>query len=324
MASSAAKMKHFLTASILILATGLAVAQDYPAKPVRLLVGFPPGGAVDLVARILQPRLSQAFKREIVVENRPGASGVLAADLTAKAPPDGYTLNLTNHGSLVITPVMTKVPYDPVRDFTPIARIVEVQNIFLVQNSLPAHNLREFVALAREKPGSINSATPGAGSAGHLTGELFKSMAGIDWVHVPYKGGAPAMTDFLSGQIESFVAIVSTAVPYVRQGRVRALAVSGGRRSAALPEVPTVAEAGWPQFESTSAYCLVGPARLPRAIVERWHAEIVAALAAPEVRQALVERGLEPAPSGPAEVAAYLKSETEKWAPLVKSLKLGE
>jgi tripartite-type tricarboxylate transporter receptor subunit TctC len=306
------------------LASGIAAAQDYPARPVRLLVGFPPGGAVDLVARILQPRLSQAFKREIIVENRPGASGVLAADLTAKAAPDGYTLNITNHGSLVITPAMTRVPYDPVRDFTPIARLVEVQNIFLVQNALPAQTLREFVALAKEKPGALNYATPGAGSAGHLTAELFKSMAGIDWVHVPYKGGAPAMTDFLAGQIESFVAIVSTAVPYVKQGRVRALAVSGARRSAALPEVPTVAEAGWPQFESTSSYCLVGPAKLPRAIVERWAAELAAALGAPEVRQALVERGLEPTPSGPAEVAAYLKSETEKWAPLVRALKLGE
>ena len=305
-----------------LLASGFAAAQDYPARPVRILVGFPPGGAVDLVARILQPRLEQAFKRQIVIENRPGASGVLSADLTAKAPPDGYTLNITNHGSLVITPVMTKVPYDPARDFTPIARIVEVQNIFLVQNSLPAQNLREFVALAKAKPGSLNYATPGTGSAGHLTGELFRHMAGIDWVHVPYKGGAPAMTDFLAGQIESFVAIVSTAVPYVKQGRVRALAVSGGRRSAALPDVPTVAESGWPQFESTSSYCLVGPAGLPRPIVERWHAEIAAALATPEIRNALLERGLEPAPAGPAEVAAYLKSETEKWAPLVRALKL--
>jgi tripartite-type tricarboxylate transporter receptor subunit TctC len=309
-------------AAAALLCAGTAAAQDYPAKPVRILVGFPPGGAVDLVARILQPRLEQAFKRQIVIENRPGASGVLSADLTAKSPPDGYTLNITNHGSLVITPVMTKVPYDPVKDFTPIARIVEVQNIFLVQNSLPARNLREFVELAKARPGAINYATPGAGSAGHLTGELFKSMAGIDWVHVPYKGGAPAMTDFLSGQIESFVAIVSTAVPYLKQGRVRALAVSGGKRSPALPDVPTVAESGWPQFDSTSSYCLVGPAGLPRAIVERWHAEIAAALAAPEVRNALVERGLDPAPIGPAEVTAYLKSETEKWTPLIKSLKL--
>ena len=256
-------LRVFFAAALL---TGPAhAADDYPAKPVRILIGFPPGGAADLVARILQPRLAQAFKKEIVIDNRPGASGVLSADLTAKAAPDGYTLNLINYSSLTISPAMTKVPYDPFRHITPIARVVEMQNIFLVQPSLPAQNLQELVALARAKPGSMNYASPGTGSAGHLTGELFKHIAGIDWVHVPYRGGGPAMTDFLGGQVETFVAIVSTAVPYVKQGKVRALAVSGARRSAALPDVPTVAESGWPQFESTTWYCLVGPARRPGA-----------------------------------------------------------
>jgi tripartite-type tricarboxylate transporter receptor subunit TctC len=313
-------LRAFLAA--LSLACGTALAQEYPAKPVRLLVGFPPGGAVDLVARILQPRLAQAFKREIVVDNRPGASGALAADLTAKAAPDGYTLALTNHASLVIAPAMMRLPYDVAKDFAPVARVVDVQNIFLVHPSLPARDLKELVTLANAKPGTINYATPGSGSVGHLTGELFKRMSSIDWTHVPYRGGAPAMTDFLAGQIQTFVAIVSTAVPYVKQGKVRALAVSGAKRSAALPDVPTVAESGWPEFESSAAYMLVGPARLPQPIIERWHGEIVAVLTAPEIRTALIERGLDPWPSSPSELRAYLRTESAKWAPLVKSLGL--
>ena len=304
------------------LAAAAALAQDYPAKPVRVLVGFPPGGATDLVARILQPRLAQAFKREIVVENRPGASGVLAADLTAKAAPDGYTLNLVSHSALVVSPAMTRVPYDPLQDFTPIARVVELPNVILARPTLAAQNLRELVALAKAKPGSISYASPGPGSAGHLTGELFARTAGIDWVHVPYKGGGPAMTDFLGGQIDLFVGVVSTAVPYVQQGRARALGVSGVRRAAPLPDVPTVAESGWPEFEASTWYALLGPARLPPAIVERWHREIVAALAAPEIRQALLERGYEPAPSTPAAAMALLRAETVKWGPVVKALGL--
>ncbi|HYR37050.1 MAG TPA: tripartite tricarboxylate transporter substrate binding protein [Burkholderiales bacterium] len=304
------------------LAAAAALAQDYPAKPVRVLVGFPPGGATDLVARILQPRLAQAFKREIVVENRPGASGVLAADLTAKAAPDGYTLNLVSHSALVVSPAMTRVPYDPLQDFTPIARVVELPNVILARPTLAAQNLRELVALAKAKPGSLSYASPGPGSAGHLTGELFARTTGIDWVHVPYKGGGPAMTDFLGGQIDLFVGVVSTAVPYVQQGRARALGVSGVRRAAPLPDVPTVAESGWPEFEASTWYALLGPARLPPAIVERWHREIVAALAAPEIRQALLERGYEPAPSTPAAAMALLRAETVKWGPVVKALGL--
>jgi tripartite-type tricarboxylate transporter receptor subunit TctC len=313
-------LRVFLAAASL--ACGSALAQDYPAKPVRVLVGFPPGGATDLVARILQPQLTHAFKREIVVENRAGASGVLAADLTAKAAPDGYTLNLVSHSALVVSPAMTKVPYDPLQDFTPIARVVELPNVIMARPSLPALDLRELVMLAKAKPGSINYASPGPGSAGHLTGELFARTAGIDWVHVPYKGGGPAMTDFLGGQIDLFVGVVSTAVPHVKQGRARALAVSGARRASALPDVPTVAESGWPEFEASTWYGLFGPARLPQAVVARWHRELIDALAAPQIRQALIERGYEPAPSTPAELTALLRAETAKWGPIVKALGL--
>jgi tripartite-type tricarboxylate transporter receptor subunit TctC len=301
---------------------GACCAQDYPSKPIRIIVGFPPGGATDLVARILQPRLSQGLQREILVDNRPGANGTLAAELTAKAANDGYTLFLATFAALVISPAVTKVPYEPLRDFTPIARVVELQNIFISHPSLPVRTMGELIAYAKARPGVLNYATSGAGSTGHLSGELLKSLAGIDWVHVPYRGGGPALTDFLAGQVQVFVAVISTAVPYVKQGKANALAVTGSRRAAALPDVPTVAEAGLKGYESTNWYCLLGPANLPQPVVDRLHREMVAALAQPEIRQALSERGIDAAPSTPAELAAQLRSETAKWAPLTKSVGL--
>jgi tripartite-type tricarboxylate transporter receptor subunit TctC len=296
-----------------------ASAQDYPTKPVRMLVGFPPGGATDLVARILQPRLAEAFRQEIIVDNRPGANSVIAAELTARAAPDGYTLHLATLAALTISPAITKVPYDPFRDFTPIARLVELQNIFVVLPRLPVHNMQDLATAARARPGAINFASSGTGSTGHLSGELFKSMAGIDMVHIPYKGGGPALADFFGGQVDVFVAIVSTVVPHVQGGKARALAVTGYKRAAALPDVPTVAESGFPGFESTNWYCLVGPPNLPRPIVDRWNREVVAVLNEPAIRQALVDRGIDPAPSSPAELGAYLKSESDKWARVAKA-----
>jgi tripartite-type tricarboxylate transporter receptor subunit TctC len=296
-----------------------AAAQDYPTKPVRLLVGFPPGGATDLVARLLQPRLAEALRQEIIVDNRPGANSVIAAELTAKAAPDGYTLHLATLAALTISPAITKVPYDPFRDFTPIARLVELQNIFVVLPKMSVHNMQELAAAARARPGALNFASSGAGSTGHLSGELFKSMAGIDMVHIPYKGGGPALADFFGGQVDIFVAIVSTVTPHVQSGKARALAVTGYKRAAALPDVPTVAESGFPGYESTNWYCLVGPSNLPRPIVDRWHRETVAVLEQPAIRQALLERGIDPAPSTPAELARYLRSESEKWARMAKA-----
>jgi tripartite-type tricarboxylate transporter receptor subunit TctC len=286
---------------------------------VRLLVGFPPGGATDLVARLLQPRLAEALRQEIIVDNRPGANSVIAAELTAKAAPDGYTLHLATLAALTISPAITKVPYDPFRDFTPIARLVELQNIFVVLPKMSVHNMQELAAAARARPGALNFASSGAGSTGHLSGELFKSMAGIDMVHIPYKGGGPALADFFGGQVDIFVAIVSTVTPHVQSGKARALAVTGYKRAAALPDVPTVAENGFPGYESTNWYCLVGPSNLPRPIVDRWHRETVAVLEQPAIRQALLERGIDPAPSTPAELARYLRSESEKWARMAKA-----
>jgi tripartite-type tricarboxylate transporter receptor subunit TctC len=301
------------------LALSPAAAQEYPTKPVRLIVGFPPGGATDLVARLVQPKLAQAFKQEIIVDNRAGANGVIGAELAAKAPPDGYTLHLATLAALTISPAISKVPYDPLKDFTPIARVVELQNIFIVLPALQVTSIGDLVALARSKPGALNYASSGTGSTGHLSGELLKSMAGVDMVHVPYKGGGPALTDFLAGQVDIFVAIVSTAVPYVKSGKARALAVTGNKRADALPDVPTVAESGIAGYESTNWYCLVGPANLPRPIVDRWHREIVAVLDQSDIKQALLERGIDAAPSSPSELAAYLRSESVKWSRVAKA-----
>lgn len=299
-----------------------ATAQEYPSKPVRIIVGFPPGGATDLVARLVAPRLGEVFKQQIIVDNRPGANGVIGSDLAAKAAPDGYTLHLGTLAALVITPAISKVPYDPFKDFTPIARAVALQNIFIVHPTLPARTLKELITLAKAKPGALNYATSGTGSTGHLSGELFKSMAKVDMVHVPYKGGGPALIDLIAGHVEIFIAIVSTAVPQVKAGKARALAVTGNRRAEALPDVPTVAESGLKGYESTNWYCLVGPPNLPKAIVDRWHKEFVAVLNHPDIKQTLLDRGIETATSTPAELAAYLKSETDKWSKVAKAAKL--
>jgi len=306
------------TAALALAASGLA-AQDYPAKPIRLIVGFPPGGATDLVARLLAPRLAESFGQQIIVDNRPGANGAIATELTAKAPPDGYTVHLGTLAALVITPAISKVPYDPFTDFSPIGRAVALQNIFIAHPTLPVRNIRELIALAKSRPGQLNFASSGTGSTGHLSGELLKSMARIDMTHVPYKGGGPALNDLLGGHVELFVAIISTAVPQVKAGKARALAVTGDKRAAALPDVPTVAESGVKGYESTNWYCMLGPRDLPKPIVERWVKEMTAALNSAGIRQALFERGIDAAPTSPAEFTAYLRSETAKWTRVVRT-----
>jgi tripartite-type tricarboxylate transporter receptor subunit TctC len=310
-------------AAAAILAAGLAAApgsaQDYPVKPVRIVVGFPPGGATDLVARLLTPKLTEAFRQQIIVDNRAGANGVIGTEIAAKAPPDGYTVHLGTLAALVISPSIGKVPYDPFKDFTPIGRVVSLQNIFIVHPTLPARTMKELIALAKAKPGKLNYASSGTGSTGHLSGELFKSMAGVDMVHVPYKGGGPALTDLIAGHVEIFIAIISTAVPQVKAGKARALAVTGDKRASALPDVPTVSESGLKGYESTNWYCMLGPANLPKPIVDRWNRELTVALNSSEIKQALFDRGIDPAPTSPAELASYLKSETAKWTKVVKA-----
>ncbi len=297
---------------------GVALAADYPSRPVRIIIGFPPGGATDLVSRLMAPKYVEIFKQQFIVDNRSGANGVIGSDLAAKAAPDGHTIHLATIGTLVISPAITRVPYDPIKDFAPISQAVALQNIFIVHPTLPAKSLQEMIALAKAKPGALNFATSGQGSPGHLAGELFKSMAKVNIVHVPYKGGGPALIDLVAGHVEIFVAVISTAVPQVKAGKARALAVTGGKRAAALPDVPTVAETGIKGYEATNWYGYVAPADTPRPIIERLHKETVAILNMPDVREALLSRGIEAAPSSPAEFAAFIRAENAKWDKVIK------
>jgi tripartite-type tricarboxylate transporter receptor subunit TctC len=295
-------------------------AQEYPAKPVRIIIGFPPGGATDLVARLMAPKYTGLLKQQFIVDNRPGATGVIGSDLAARAAPDGYTIHLATLATLVLSPATSKVPYDPLKDFAPISQAVALQNIFIVHPTLPARTMKELIALARARPGQLNYASSGIASTGHLAGELLKSMANVNLVHVPYKGGGPAIVDLVAGHVEIFVAIISTAAPQVRAGKARALAVTGTKRAAALPDVPTVAEAALKGYEATNWYGYVAPAATPRAIIERLNKATVSVLDMPEIRKALLDQGIEAVPSSPEQFAAYIKSETGKWTKVIKSV----
>jgi tripartite-type tricarboxylate transporter receptor subunit TctC len=299
-----------------------AWSQRYPTRPVRLVVGFPPGGATDLVARLMAPKYTELLKQQVVVENRPGANGTIATDLLTQALPDGHTIHLATFGSLVISPAVTKIPYDPVKDIAPVSLVVSLQNIFIVHPSVLARNLKELIALANKKAQGLNYASSGVGSPGNLAGELLRTMANVNLVHVPYKGGGPAMTDLIAGHVEVFAAVISTAVPQVQAGRARALAVTGRKRSAALPNVPTVAETGFKGYEAVNWYGMVVPAKTPRAIIDRLHGATLTVLDSTQIRDALLQRGIDVTPSSPEVLAAYIRSETEKWRPLIKSLGL--
>ncbi|MGH8622188.1 MAG: Bug family tripartite tricarboxylate transporter substrate binding protein, partial [Burkholderiales bacterium] len=243
----------------------------------------------------------------------------IGSDLAAKAAPDGHTIHLATIGSLVLSPATGKVPYDPIKDFAPISQAVALQNIFIVHPTLPARTIKDLIALARAKPGALNFASSGPASPGHLAGELFQGMAKVNLVHVPYKGGGPAMIDLIAGHVEIFVAVISTAVPQVKAGKARALAVTGSRRATALPDVPTVAEAALKGYEATNWYGYVVPSAAPRPIIERLHKATVAVLEMPDIRQALLEQGIEAAPSSPERFAAYIQSETGKWTKVIKA-----
>jgi tripartite-type tricarboxylate transporter receptor subunit TctC len=309
-------------------AFGLAVAMAFtpqawsaewaPQKPVRMIVGFPPGGATDLVARQVAPKMSQGLGRQVIVENRPGANGVISNELIMRAEPDGHTIGFGHIGTLVISPVITKVPYDVQKDFTPIGLVVSLQNIIVVTPSLPAKTLKDYLALAKTKPGNMLYASSGSGSPGHLAAVLLESMTGVQMTHVPYKGGGPAIVDLIAGHVPSFFAVISTAVPQVRAGKIRAIAVTGAKRSEALPNVPTVDEAGVKGYAATNWYGMLAPAQTPAPTVERLNREINAALKANDVAAFLRDNGIEPAPGSPAEFARFVQSEQKKWTPIIR------
>jgi tripartite-type tricarboxylate transporter receptor subunit TctC len=300
-----------------------AGAADFPTRPLRIIVGFPPGGATDLVARIIAPRLGESLKQQVIVDNRAGANGTIGAEIAARSTPDGYNLHLATLGALVISPSITRVSYDPLKDFATISMAVQLQNMFLVHPSLAARTIPELITLARQKPGGLNYASSGLGSPGHLAGELFKALAKVDMTHVPYKGGGPALADLLGGHLPVFVAVISTGVPPVKAGRAVALAVTGAKRSSALPNVPTVAETpGLKGYEASNWYGMVAPAGTPPAVIKRLQDELHAALKATEVRDALLSRGIDPDTSTPEEFTAYIRSETAKWEKVIRSANL--
>jgi tripartite-type tricarboxylate transporter receptor subunit TctC len=309
----------FTALAALCVAPVLHAGNDFPARPVRIIVGFPPGGATDFVARSIAPRLGEALKQPVVIDNRPGANGTIAAELASNATPDGYNLHLGTLGALVISPAINKVGYVPQRDLLPISLTVQLQNIFIAHPAVAVRSMADLIALARQKPGQLNYASSGLGSPGHLAGELFKATAKVDLQHVAYKGGAPALGDLVSGQVPVFVAVISTGVPVVKNGRAIALAVTGSKRSPALPDVPTVAEtAGMKGYEASNWYGLMAPAGTPRAIIDRLHRDTVTVMNIPELRDALAARGVDAVSSSPEDFTAYIRSETAKWNKVIR------
>jgi len=310
-------MKNLLF-GILFLA-GNAFAQ-YPNRPISMVVGFAPGGGTDTVARIIARTLSEQLGQQVVVENKAGAGGNIATDFVAKSPPDGHTLLLGNVGSLTVAPhIVASLPYDPLRDLAPVTMAVVFSNVIVVHPSVPANTLAEFIALAKQKPGLLTYGSSGIGGAGHLAGELLKLMAGIDIVHVPFKGGGPAMQAMLGGQISAYFATPVAAGPHIRAGKARALATTGPKRDPFMNEVPTVAEVGYPGYEATNWYAYVLPARTPKEIVDRLNRELVKALGAPDVVALLHKQGLEPRPGTPEALGQFMQREFQTWGRVVKT-----
>ena len=294
-------------------------AEAYPVKPIRLIVGFAPGGANDLVARAVAARLGPRLGQQVVVENRGGAGGNIGTELVARAAPDGYTLLLASVASFAMSPALLgKVPFDPINDFAPVAQAALVTSLLSVHPSLPARSLKQFVALAQRAPGAVNFATPGAGSIAHLSAELFWHTAGIKLNHIPYKGGGPAVVDATADHVESIFSLISTQTPLVRAGKLHALAVSSAKRSAALPQVPTIAESGYPGFEASGWLGLAFPAKTPRAIVDRVYKETATVLNMREVQSQFEDLGLDAEVRDPGAFHARIKSDYLKWGKLAR------
>ncbi len=302
-----------------IVTAGHAAAQsNYPEKPIRIVVGFPPGGPTDIVARLFGQKFAEAWGKPVLVENVTGAAGNIAAARVAKAPPDGYTLGLLSDAQIVVNPGLYKLPHDPVKDFVPISQVCVTSTILVVHNAVPAKNVGELVALAKARPGELTFASGGSGTSAHLPGELLKSMAGIDISHIPYKGAVLAIPDLLGGRITMMFSPVSIVLPLVRDGKLRALAVTSLRRSSAVPELPTMDESGYRGFEAAIWLGLLAPAGTPTMIVGKLHLETVKVLAQADVRAKLADLGFEFIGNSPDEFATVIKSEIPKWAKLIK------
>ena len=310
--------KKFVAVLALACAPALALAQAYPSKPVRLVVPYSPGGGADNAARILATRLSTTLGQTVVIDNRPGGSGMIGAQAVAQADPDGYTV-LYDASAFAVNPALRKMAFDPARDLVPVSLAVTVPNIFVVPPNAPYKTVQEFVDYARKNPGKLTYASYGAGSAAHLIGELLKARAGIDLLHVPYKGGAPALTDLMGGQVDAYFANAASGMNYVKSGKLRALAVTSGKRMAAMPDVPTLAESGFKDFEVLEWNGFFVPKGTPNEVVARLAKEVQAAVKDPATREKLQGLGLDPVGSTPEAFGRFVQAEMTRWAGLVKS-----
>ena len=308
-----------LAVFVLALSAAVAHAGAFPEKPARFIVGFTPGGPSDIIARALGQKLSETWGQQVVIENRPGAGGNIAAEVAARSAPDGYTWLLGNNSILATNQSLYRtLPFDPQRDFAPVALVAIQPNILVVNPGVPATTVKELIALAKARPGQLNYASSGAGAAAHLAAALFCSMAGVEMIHVPYKGAQPALTDVIAGQAQLMFATSASAIPYIKAGRLRALAVTTSRRSSGVPDLPTVSEAALPGFEAITWHGVVVPSATPVALVERLNADIVQALRSRDLRERLESLGAELAPGSPQDFANYIAREIPKWAKVVK------
>ena len=308
-----------LLIALLVFAVTTPALAAYPDRPVRLITPFPPGGATDVLARTVGERLSVRLGQSVVIDNRPGAGGNIGAELASRAAADGYTLLMAPTSIYAVSATLyPRLNYDLTKDFTPVSLVANAPHVLLVHPSLPVHSVPELIAYAKARPGELNMASQGSGTVSHLEAELLKSMAGIDLLHVPYRGSAPAVVDLLAGRVQVMFDSIVSSQPHIRSGRLRPLAVASPARSPLLPEVPTVDESALPGYSAHSWLGILVPAGTPRVLVDRLHREIVAAVNEPETRARLIEHGFEPATSTPAELAKLIRQEIAKWAPLIK------
>ena len=308
------------TMAIIVLSgAGAAMAQSYPNRPIRLISPFAPGGGNDMISRTIAQALGKNLGQSVVVDNRPGANTIIGMELVAKAAPDGYTLIMTGSTVAINAALNPRLPYDSLRDFAPVSQVATTPLLFAVHPSVPAASVKELIALAKAKPGQLNFPSAGVGNISHLAGELFNVTAGVNLVHVPYKGTAPATADLLAGRVSVVFNSAFATLPYVKSGRLRALAVTGRARSSLLPAVPTVIESGLPGYEAGTWYGVLAPAATPSTVIERLHAEIVKAMSMDDVRHRLIEDFLDPVGNTPQEFSAMIKIEISKWSRVVKS-----
>jgi tripartite-type tricarboxylate transporter receptor subunit TctC len=313
------KTFKLLAGAALALATAAAFAQTYPTRSIRLISPFAPGGGTDITSRAIAPKLTSAFGQQVIVDNRGGAGGMVGVEIAAKAPPDGYTIVIGTIGNIAVNPSLyTKMPYDPQKDLVPIGQVANALNVLVVHPSLPAKTVKEFIAIAKQRPGALNFGSSGPGATDHLAGEVFNVMAGVKMVHIPYKGGAPAMLDLVAGQVEIVFSTMATAIGAIQGNRIRAIAMTGNQRYERMPQIPTIAEAGLKGFEVNNWYGFFAPAGTPKEIVTRLHTETAKALAMADTKTRLLDAGIIGTSSTPEQFNAYIQAETKKWAKVIK------